>query len=378
MAKEDKENTTFHAKHGTICYEKMHFGLKNTRATYQRLVDKSFSKQLGDNVEIYVDDMVIKIKNEGSLMVDIKETFCTLCHINMELNPKKSIIGVETGQLLDHMIISEGTEANPHKVKPIIYMVSPRTITEVQSLNGKLVVIAEEAFQELKSHLKSLPALIVPTPGEKLILYLAATHEAISYVLMTERDHIQKSIYFLSKALQGPEVNYSDLEKLALALVTIKPENLRRLAKWSIEPGEHDIKYKPRTSVKGQILVDFVVESTINGVQDIASSIPQRPTNLTSHTWTLYTYGASSNDGSGACLILTDPHGNEVTYALRFEFPISNNEAEYEALIAGLELATRLEVTHLQVFSDSLLITNHVKGTYEAREDSMKHYLAKT
>ncbi|GJX82588.1 reverse transcriptase domain-containing protein [Tanacetum coccineum] len=198
--------------------------------------------------------------------------------------------------------------------------------------------------------------MIVPTPGEELILYLAATHEAISYVLMTERDRIQKSIYFLSKALQGPEVNYPDLEKLALALVLIKPENSGRLAKWSIE----------------------LAESTINGVQDIASSIPQPPTSLTSHTWTLYTDGASSNDGSEACLILTDPHRNEVTYALRFEFPIFNNEAEYEALIAGLELATRLEVTHLQVFSDSLLITNHVKGTYDAREDSMKRYLAKT
>ncbi|GJR53529.1 reverse transcriptase domain-containing protein [Tanacetum coccineum] len=260
-------------------------------------------------------------------------------------------------------------------------MVSSRTITEVQSLNGKLAALgrflarsaerslpffktlkgcmnkkdfrwnneAEEAFQELKAYLKSLPALTVPTPGEELILYLAATREAISSVLMTERDHIQKPIYFKG-----------------------------RLAKWAIELGEHDITYKPRTTVKGQILADFVAESTINGVQDITSPIPQRPTDLTSHTWTLYTDGASSNDGSGAGLILTDPHENEVTYALRFDFPTSNNEAEYEALIAGLELATRLKVSHLKVFCDSLLITNHVKGTYKAREDSMKHYLAKT
>ncbi|GKB37672.1 reverse transcriptase domain-containing protein [Tanacetum coccineum] len=88
--------------------------------------------------------------------------------------------------------------------------------------------------------------------------------------------------------------------------------------------------------------------------------------------WTLYTDGASGSDGSGAGLILTNPNGKEITYALRFDFPTSNNEAEYEYLIAGLELALRLEVRHLQIFTDSLLVTNHVKGTYEAREESMK------
>ncbi|GKC94133.1 reverse transcriptase domain-containing protein [Tanacetum coccineum] len=425
MAKEDEENETFHTEHRTFCYEKMSFGLKNAGATYQRSVDKSFSKQLGRNIEIYVDDMVIKSKNEGSLMLDIEETFCTLSRINNELHPKKCIFCVETGQFLGHMITSEGIEENPKKVKAIIDMVSLQTITEVQSLNGKLAALgrflarsaerslpffkmlkccmnkkdfrwnkeAEEAFQELKAHLKSLPTLTVPTPEEELILYLAVTREAISSVLMTERDHIQKPIYFVSKALQGPEVNYPPLEKLALTLVhtaqrlrhyfqahticvladqpirqvLLKPENSGRLAKWAIELGEHDITYKPRTAVKGQIFADFVAEPTINGVQDVTSLIPQWPADLTSHTRTF-----------GAGFILIDPHGNEVTYAIRFDFPTSNNEAEYEALIAGLELATRLEVSHLKVLSDSLLLTNHVKGTYEAREDSMKCYLAKT
>ncbi|GJW48062.1 reverse transcriptase domain-containing protein [Tanacetum coccineum] len=93
--------------------------------------------------------------------------------------------------------------------------------------------------------------------------------------------------------------------------------------------------------------------------------------------WTLYIGGASSSEGSGAGLILKDPNGKEITYALCFEFPASNNEAEYEALISGLELAVKMEVRHLQVFSDSLLVTNHVKGTNEAHDESMKQYLAK-
>ncbi|GJV60176.1 retrovirus-related pol polyprotein from transposon TNT 1-94 [Tanacetum coccineum] len=107
------------------------------------------------------------------------------------------------------------------------------------------------------------------------------------------------------------------------------------------------------TTVKGHILAYFMVESTINGVLDVTSSIPQRPTDLTSHTWTLYTDGASNNDRSRASLILTNLQGNEVTYALRFDFPTSNYEAEYEALIAGLELATRLEADTLSKLASS-------------------------
>nr|GEX16934.1 gypsy retrotransposon integrase-like protein 1 [Tanacetum cinerariifolium] len=103
------------------------------------------------------------------------------------------------------------------------------------------------------------------------------------------------------------------------------------------------------------------------------------PTQILEKTplWTLYIDGASSNKGSGAGLILTDSDGEEITYALRFEFPASNNEAKYKALIAGLELAIKMEVHHMQVLSDSLLVTNHMKGSYEAREESMKRYLAK-
>ncbi|GJX95051.1 hypothetical protein Tco_0349637 [Tanacetum coccineum] len=88
MAEEDEEKTAFYTEHGTFCYEKMPFGLRNAGATYQRLVDKAFSSQLGRNIEIYVDDMAIKSRNVGSLIADIEETFHTLRRINMKLNLK--------------------------------------------------------------------------------------------------------------------------------------------------------------------------------------------------------------------------------------------------------------------------------------------------
>lgn len=262
---------------------------------------------------------------------------------------------------------------------------------------------AEDAFQQLNLHLQSLHALTVPIPGEMLTLYLAASHKAVSSVLLTDREHVQKPIYFVNKALQGPELNYPMLEKLALALVhtarrqrryfqaheicvltdqpirqvLLKPVNSGRLAKWVIELGEQDITYKPRSAIKGQILADFLAEAPKrNVVTEIKTTLPSQHDDKLS-SWTLYTDGACGNEGSRVGLFLTDHDEKEVTYALSFDFPTSNNETEYEALIAGLELAIRLEFESLQTYTDSLLIINQVKGINEAREDSMKWYLAK-
>ncbi|GJR52454.1 reverse transcriptase domain-containing protein [Tanacetum coccineum] len=90
MAKEDEEKTAFTTNQGIFCYSKMPFGLKNARATYQRLVDKAFQRQIGRNLEVYVDDLVIKSRTEEEIIRDITETFKTLRQINMKLNPKNA------------------------------------------------------------------------------------------------------------------------------------------------------------------------------------------------------------------------------------------------------------------------------------------------
>ncbi|GKC15299.1 reverse transcriptase domain-containing protein [Tanacetum coccineum] len=95
MAKKDEEKTAFITSQGIFCYTKMPFGLRNVGATYQRLVDKAFHKQIGRNLEVYIDDLVIKSSTEDEIVRDIEETFKTLGEINMKLNPKKCIFGVE-------------------------------------------------------------------------------------------------------------------------------------------------------------------------------------------------------------------------------------------------------------------------------------------
>nr|GEV63608.1 reverse transcriptase domain-containing protein [Tanacetum cinerariifolium] len=118
---------------------------------------------------------------------------------------------------------------------------------------------AEKAFKQLKQQLARLLMLVVPKPMEELIMYLSASYEAISAVLMTERDTVQTPIYFVSRTLQAPELNYSPIEK-PIKQVMSRPDMTRRLQKWSVMLGEHNITYRPRTSVKGQILADFLVE----------------------------------------------------------------------------------------------------------------------
>ncbi|GJX28713.1 reverse transcriptase domain-containing protein [Tanacetum coccineum] len=259
MAESDEEKMAFHTSQGVYCYTKMPFGLKNAGATYQRLVDRAFDSQVGRNMEVYVDDLVIKSHTEAEMLRDIGETFRTLRKINMKLNPKKCTFGAVEGMFLGYTITPEGIKPCPDKTEAVLQLPSPRTIKEVQSLNGKLASLnrflsksaekslplfktlkrcikksdfrwtpeAEQAFKQLKQHLSELPLLVAPKPKEELIVYLSASYGAVSAVLMTERGTVQTPVYFISRALQGPELNYTPMEKLVLSLV-FAAKRLRR------------------------------------------------------------------------------------------------------------------------------------------------------
>ncbi|GKA48836.1 reverse transcriptase domain-containing protein, partial [Tanacetum coccineum] len=429
--KEDEEKTALITSQGIFCYTKMPFGLRNVGATYQRLVDKTFHKQIGRNLEMYMDNLVIKSHAEDEIVKDIEETFKTLREINMKLNPKKYTFRVEEGMFLGYKVNTMGLKVCPDKVNAILSLPSSNCLKDVQKLNGKLASLnrflaksaekllpffktlkkcmkksnfhwtteAEEAFKQMKQLIAELPMLTAPLEKEELIVYLARAKEAVSAVLMTEREAKQMPIYFVSRALRGPEINYTSIEKLVLALVHAskrlkryfqahpiivitdqpiqevlsRPEVAGRLQKWSIELGEYAIHYKPRVSVKGQILADFIVErpeeESLDTLMEVEEELPE--------PWISFIDRSSCTDGSGAGLILTNPEGMEFTYALRFRFDATNNEAEYEALITGLRIAEQMGVKNLQANVDSRLVSNQVNGTYVAKEADMIHYLEK-
>nr|GEV35827.1 reverse transcriptase domain-containing protein [Tanacetum cinerariifolium] len=140
--------------------KEMPFGLKNARATYQRLVDKAFHKQIGRNLEVYVDDLVIKSRTRDEIVRDIEETFKTLREINMKLNPKKCTFGVEEWMFLGYKVSTRGLKVCPDKKSDFHWTVE-----------------AKEAFKKIKQLIAELPRLAVVMEKEELIVYLAAAKE---------------------------------------------------------------------------------------------------------------------------------------------------------------------------------------------------------
>ena len=141
MAEEDQEKTAFITSQGLYCYKVMPFRLKNAGATYQRLVNKMFNRQIGRNMEVYMDDMFVKSKEKLAHLDNLRETFATLKQYQMKLNLSKCVFGVASSKFLGFMVSQKGIEANPEKVQAIINMVSPRTVKEVQKFTRRIAAL---------------------------------------------------------------------------------------------------------------------------------------------------------------------------------------------------------------------------------------------
>ncbi|GKA37174.1 reverse transcriptase domain-containing protein [Tanacetum coccineum] len=275
---------------------------------------------------------------------------------------------MEEGMFLGYKVNAKGIKVCLDKVEAVLSLPSPKCLKDVQKLNGKLASLnrflsksvekslpffktlkkctkksdfqwttkAKAAFKQIKKLISELPTLTAPMEKEELIVYLVAAKEAVSAVLMTEREAKQMPIYFVSRALQGLEINCTPMEKLVLALV-------------------HASKRLKRYFQAHPLIV-----------------ITDQPIKQT-----LFIDGSSCVDGSGAGLILTSLEETEFTYALRFRFDATNNEAEYEALIAGLRIAEQMGVKNLQTNVDFHLVANQVNGSYIAIESCMVQYLEK-
>ena len=147
MDEKDQEKIAFITSQGIYCYKVMPFKLKNAGATYQRLGNKMFNKQICKNMEVYVDDMLVKSKEELAQLDDLRKIITTLKQYQMKLNPSKCVFGVASGKFLGFMVSQRGIDANPEKVQAIIDMVSPRTVKEVQKLTGRIAALNRFVFR---------------------------------------------------------------------------------------------------------------------------------------------------------------------------------------------------------------------------------------
>ena len=137
----DAEKTSFITPHGLYCYNVMPFGLKNARATYQRLVTKIFRPLLGRTMEVYIDDMLVKSKQRPDHAAHLQQTFDLLREYDMKLNPLKCAFGVSAERFLGFMVTQRGIEANPAQLKTILQSSAPSSKKGIQQLIGRLAAL---------------------------------------------------------------------------------------------------------------------------------------------------------------------------------------------------------------------------------------------
>ena len=192
MDPRDQEKTSFVTGKENYYYRVMPFRLKNAGATYQRLVNKMFQKQIGTSMEVYIDDMLVKSVKVELHITHLAEAFQVLKSYNMKLNPSKCAFGVFAGKLLGFIVNSRGIEANPDKIKVVLDMLPPSNIKYIQRLIGRIVALSrfvsrvsdkcqpffqvlkkafqwdahcQEEFMALRTYLSSPPILAKPFRG---------------------------------------------------------------------------------------------------------------------------------------------------------------------------------------------------------------------
>ena len=234
---------------GVYHYRVMSFGLKNAGATYMRAMTTIFHDMIQKEIEVYVDDVIIKSRESSDHLTLLRKFFERLRRYNLKLNPAKCAFGVPAGKLLGFLVSRRGIELDPSKIKVIQELPPPKTRKEVMSFLGRLNYISrfieqstvvcgrifkllkkdaptkwteecQTAFDAIKSYLSNPPVLAPPREGSPLLLYLSVSYSAFGCVL-GQHDEIgkkERAIYYISKKFTPYESRYTLLERTCCAL----------------------------------------------------------------------------------------------------------------------------------------------------------------
>jgi ribonuclease HI len=241
-----------------------------------------------------------------------------------------------------------------------------------------------------------LTTLTPPAPGAPLLLYVAASHSAVSVALVQEKlegqTKKQAPIYFVSEVLSLSKKNYTELEKVLydvlmasrklrhyfqayhIIVPSSQPlkdimrnrEATRRIGKWATELNEFCIDYVHRSSIQSQALADFIADWTL-GAQEEASKDAK--------AWTVFCDGSWGTFGAGAAAVLIAPSKVRTCYAVKLDFSCTNNIAEYEALLLGLRKLKAIGIRRVVLKTDSQVISGHVDKSCKARDPKLEKYL---
>ncbi|CAN6552342.1 unnamed protein product [Malus baccata var. baccata] len=450
MAPEDIHKTAFRCPGHVGAYEYlvMPFGLKNAGPTYQRASNAIFHDLIGQSMEVYIDDIVVKSKTEEQHLVDLKQALTRMRIHKLKMNPKKCAFGVTVGNFLGFLVHQRGVEVDKNKSRAIMESPSDRGI--FMHLMGKIQPLTpllrlkdkenfewgpphQQAFDIIKAYLTSPPVLVPPQKGKPLKLYISASERSIGSLLAQNNEGgKEQAVYYLSRILTEVETRYSPVEKLCLAFyftasklrhymlpchvhiiaktnvikyMLSKPMLTGRIGKWILALSEFNFQYVPQRAVKGQAIADFLTEQQesqsevinipgslevtsvwipprkdVSGKEDWVQQEIRRVTGLWITHWKLYFDGSHTQKASGAGIVIINPQGIYHYYSFLLDYQENtNNRAEYEALIIGLEILMDLGAAEVEIFGDSELVINQLNGEFKCRHITMAgYYMAAT
>ncbi|CAM8890588.1 unnamed protein product [Rhodiola kirilowii] len=349
------------------------------------------------------------------------------------MNPLKCAFGVTSGKFLGFVVTHRGIEIDQTKIKAIQEMPEPKSLKELRGLQGRLTYIrrfisnlagrcqpfshlmkkdapfvwddkCRKAFDSIKKYLSTAPVLGAPTPGKPLILYVAAQEKSLGAMCAQETDERkERPLYYLSRTLVGAELNYSPIEKICLALVfavqklrhymqahTVhvvskadpikyilsRPVLSGRLAKWAMLLKQYDLVFVPQRATKGQAIADFFADHPVPAEWEFSIDLPGEDIFYIDvlPPWQMFFDGAARRDGAGAGVVFVSPENHLLPFSFTLTQLCSNNMAEYQALLLGLQMARQIRIDEMDIYGDSQLVINQVLGEYEVRMDDLIPY----
>ncbi|KAG8503449.1 hypothetical protein CXB51_001421 [Gossypium anomalum] len=369
----------------------MPFGLKNAGVTYQRAMVNLFHDMMHKDIEVYVDDMISKSRTEKEHIEVLRRLFLRLRRFQLKLNPAKCTFGARSRKLLGFVVCEKRIEVDSDKVRAIRELLPPRTQKEVRGFLGRLNYIArfisqltekcDPIFRLLRKHNQVFSNSMGCVLGQ---------HD--------ESGKKEKAIYYLSKKFTDCEMRYSPIEKLCCALIWTtrrlrqymlyhttwlisKLDPLKymmestalngRMARWQILLSEFDIVYISQKAIKGSAVADFLASRALEDYEPLNFDFPNEELMCIAMTedslWRLNFDEASNAVGNGIGAVLVSPNGDHYPFTCKLDFDCTNNMAEYEACIMGLQATIERGIKTLELYRDSALVIYQLRGEWETR-----------
>ncbi|XP_017976461.1 PREDICTED: uncharacterized protein LOC108661977 [Theobroma cacao] len=371
--------------------------LKNAGVTYQRAMVTLFHDMMHKEVEVYVDDMIVKARKTEDHATNLERLFKRLRKFQLRLNPAKCTFGITSGKLLGFIISERGIKVDPDK------------LLRKHNL-GAWNEECQVAFDKVKEYLLSPLVLVPPVAKRPLFLYLTVNEGSMGCVLgqHDKTGKKERAVYYLSKKFTKYESKYSSLEKMCCALawtvyrlwqymlyhttwliteldpikyIFEKPSLSGIVARWQVLLSEYDITYVSQKAIKGSAIAYFLAERVEEDYEPMEFEFPDEDLMSVCQTneeesnekenWKMFFDGASNALMHGIEAVLVSPEGDHYPVIAKLNFYYINNVAEYEACFIGLQATIERKIHVLEVYGDSALVIYQLRGEWETCDSKL-------